>query len=109
MTPGSSIIVMVQFSDADIGLRRDLSGSALPKFPQSASRGTRISGLPGLLTLRPVRLLAPYDGSDQVSPAPGGFYFQASGSSVTLAAAGYDYNMDWTPYVGGIFARWNGS
>ena len=25
-----------------------LSGSALPKFPQSASRGARISGLPGL-------------------------------------------------------------
>jgi len=41
------------------GLRRDLSGSALPKFPQSASRGARLSGLPGLLTLRPARLLAP--------------------------------------------------
>ena len=48
VTPGSSIIVIVQFSDVDIGLRRDLSGSALPKFPQSASRGARISGLPGL-------------------------------------------------------------
>src|SRR5216683_6693718 len=48
MTPGSSIIVVVQFSDVDIGLRQDLSGSALPKFPQSASRGARISGLPGL-------------------------------------------------------------
>ena len=48
MTPRSSIIVEVQFSDVDIGLRRDLSGSALPKFPQSASRGARISGLPGL-------------------------------------------------------------
>ena len=47
MTPGSSIIVAVQFSDVDIGLRQDLSGSALPKFPQSASRGARISG-PGL-------------------------------------------------------------
>src|SRR5271166_4366261 len=40
------------------GLRRDLSGSALPKFPQSASRGARLSRLPGLLTLRPARLLA---------------------------------------------------
>src|SRR5271165_4083007 len=29
------------------GLRRDLSGSALPKFPQSASRGARLSRLPG--------------------------------------------------------------
>src|SRR5208337_1654318 len=40
------------------GLRRDLSGSALPKFPQSASRGARLSRLLGLLTLRPARLLA---------------------------------------------------
>src|ERR1700686_4146538 len=38
MTPRSSIIVEVQFSDVDIGLRRDLSGSALPKIPQSAIR-----------------------------------------------------------------------
>src|SRR5216683_1501871 len=44
VTPGSSIIVVVQFSDVDIGIRRDLSGSAIPKFPQSASRGARISG-----------------------------------------------------------------
>ena len=42
------------------GLRRVLSGSALPKFPQSASRGARISGLPDSLTLRPARLLAPH-------------------------------------------------
>src|ERR1700719_3508272 len=41
------------------GLRRVLSGSALPKFPQSASRGARLSGLPDSLTLRPARLLAP--------------------------------------------------
>src|SRR5580692_9651792 len=40
-------------------LRRVLSGSALPKFPQSASRGARLSGLPDSLTLRPARLLAP--------------------------------------------------
>ena len=41
------------------GLRRDLSGSALPKVPQSASRGARFSGLPDSLTLQPARLLAP--------------------------------------------------
>src|SRR5262245_8708090 len=29
--------------------------------------------------------------------------------SVTLPAAGYDYDMDWTPYVGGTFTRWNGT
>src|SRR3954453_13054620 len=42
--------------------------------------------------LRAVRLLAPLDGSDQVSLATGGFYIQASDGSVTLPAAGYDYN-----------------
>src|SRR3954454_18692861 len=42
--------------------------------------------------LRPVRLLAPLDGSDRVSPATGGFYIQASDGSVTLPVAGYDYN-----------------
>ena len=49
------------------GLRRDLSGSALPKFPQSASRGARLSRLPGLLTLRPARLLAPLRRIEPVS------------------------------------------
>src|SRR3954451_11176249 len=34
----------------------------------------------------------PLDGSDRVSPATGGFYIQASGGSVALPAAGYDYN-----------------
>src|SRR3954468_9015144 len=42
--------------------------------------------------LRPVRLLAPLDGSDQVSLATGDFYIQASDGSVALPAAGYDYN-----------------
>ena len=44
----------------------------------------------------------PFDGSDQVSPAPEGFYFQASGSLVTLTAAGYDYDIDWTPMSAGL-------
>ena len=42
--------------------------------------------------LRPVRLLAPLDGSDQVPWPTGDFYIQASGGSVALPAAGYDYN-----------------
>src|SRR3954470_21554963 len=52
--------------------------------------------------LRPVRLLAPLDGSDRVSPATGGFYIQASGGSVALPAAGYDYNSNWTPLLAGL-------
>src|SRR3954470_22459152 len=52
--------------------------------------------------LRPVRLRAPLDGSDQVSLATGGFYIQASGGSVALPAAGYDYNSNWTPLLAGL-------
>src|SRR4051812_18337199 len=74
------------------GLRRDLSGSALPTLPQSVSRGPVFRGFTGSPLLRPVRLLAPLDGSDRVSPATGGFYIQASDGSVTLPLAGYDYN-----------------
>jgi hypothetical protein len=48
------------------------------------------------------------DGSDwDTFPASGGFYFQASDGSVTLPAAGHDYDIDWT--LGGTCTRWNGS
>jgi hypothetical protein len=30
-------------------------------------------------------------------PAPEGFYFEASRSSVTVAAARHDYSMHWSP------------
>jgi len=62
-----------------------------------ASRFTLRYGLPGCSP--------PCDGSDQVSPAPEGFYFQASDRLVARPAAGYNYNMDWTPYVGGTCTR----
>ena len=45
LTPGSSIVVSVQCTDVDIGLRHGPKGSALPMFPQSVSRGARFSGL----------------------------------------------------------------
>src|SRR5215831_16526747 len=57
-------------SDVDIGLRRLVTGSALPTFPQSVSRGGSISwlqwfahcyGLPGCLP--------PLNGSDRITPA----------------------------------------
>ena len=32
----------------------------------------------------------------------GDFYIQASGGSVALPAAGYDYNSDWTPLLAGL-------
>src|SRR4051794_4196489 len=64
--------------------------------------GPVFRGFTGSHLLRPVRLLAPLDGSDRVSPATGGFYIQASGGSVALPAAGYDYNSNWTPLLAGL-------
>src|SRR5207302_3940481 len=37
--------------------------------------------------------------------ASGGFYFQAFNGSVTLPAAGYNYNSDWTPCMGLFLSR----
>ena len=54
--------------------------------------GPVFRGFTGSRLLRPVRLLAPLDGSDRVSPATGGFYIQASGGLVARPAAGHDYN-----------------
>src|SRR5215218_7483168 len=73
-----------------------------PKTPAIRSRGARFRGFTGSHLLRPVRLLAPLDGSDRVSPATGGFYIQASDGSVALPAAGYNYNSDWTPLLAGL-------
>src|SRR5258708_34929854 len=52
--------------------------------------------------VRPTSLLASLNGSDRISPAIGGFYVRAPGGSVTLPAAGYDYNSDWTPLLAGL-------
>ena len=72
--------------------------------------GALFQGFSGSRLLRPVRLLAPLYGSGwDTSPATGDFYIQASDGSVALPAAGYDYDIDWTSYVGGTFTRWNGS
>ena len=65
LTPGSSIVVSVQCTDVDIGLRHGPKGSALPIFPQSVSRGARFRGYSGSQLLRPVRLLAPQYGPDR--------------------------------------------
>src|SRR6516162_2493403 len=81
-----------------------------PKIPAIRfTRGTYFGASPFHLRYGLPGCSPPFDGSDQVSPAPGGSYFQASGSLVTLTAAGYNYNMDWTPCVGGTCTRWNDS
>ncbi len=107
--PGEIEIVLIQFLDSDIGLHRDLSGSALPCILPSVSSRARISGLTGSHSLRPVRSLAPSDGSTRISPSHRGFYIQAFHESVTLLAAGYNYDSHWIFSVGGTFTHWNSS
>jgi hypothetical protein len=110
LTPGSSTPICPDSSDANVGLRRIPTGSALPTIPQI--RFPRVFHFVASLVrfpLRPVRLLAPLHGSNRVAPASEGFYVQAFNESVALLVAGYDYNSNWTSSVGGTFTRWNGS
>src|SRR5438128_10912615 len=57
--PGEIGTVLIQLLGSDIGLHRDLSGSALPFILPSVSSRARISRLTGSHSLRPVRSLAP--------------------------------------------------
>jgi hypothetical protein len=68
-TPGSSNIDKFQSSDVDIGLRRVLSGSALPR-PRNPFHGALNFEASVVRTLlQPVRLLAPLHGSDRALPS----------------------------------------
>jgi hypothetical protein len=80
-----------------------------PEIPAIRFAGDRFRGFTGSLPLGPAKLLAPLHGSDWVTPALGDFYYQAFNGLVSLPVAGYDYNSDWTPPVGGTLTRWNGS
>src|SRR5271167_1076739 len=100
---GESDIDIFQNFDADIGLRRMTTGSALPTLPQSVPRGRSISWLHWFASATacqvacpPVRIRLGY------SPAIGDFYFQAFNGSVSLPVAGYNYNSDWTPLLAGL-------
>ena len=99
MTPGSSNIDKFQSSDVDIGLRRDLSGSALPKSRNPFRAGLLLRGYTGSLPLRPVRLLAPLHGSDRL---PGQRGLLHPGLQRGRHVAGHDYNSDWTPLLAGL-------
>src|SRR5215468_2375890 len=69
MTPGSSIIASPELRCRH-GLRRDLSGSALPILPQSVPRGSSISGLPDsrICYGLPICLLPCTDQTDMLGP-----------------------------------------
>ena len=59
LTPGSSIVVSVQNTDVDIGLRHGPKGSALPMFPKSVSCGARFSGLRWFATVTACQVAGP--------------------------------------------------
>src|SRR3954452_12520238 len=92
LTPGSSDIACVQLRDADAAFAEIRAARHSQNSRNPFHAGPVFRGFTGSRLLRPVRLLAPLDGSDRVSPATGGFYIQASGGLVALPAAGYDYN-----------------
>ncbi len=75
-----------------------------PETPAIRStRGLNFRGFTGSQLLRPVRLLAsPRRIRLGHDPATGGFYVQAFDGAVTLPAAGYDYDIDWTPLSAGL-------
>jgi hypothetical protein len=70
LTSGSSIIVSVQNTDVDIGLRHGPKSSALPIIPQSVSRGARFSRLRWFATATACQVAGPLYGSDQSCRAP---------------------------------------
>jgi hypothetical protein len=96
---------MVQFFDADMAFAEiERLGTPKIRFTRGTSFGaSRFAYVAACQVARPPL-------SDRTGfPAPEGFYFQASGRLVARPAAGYDYNMGWTPSAGGTLTRWNGS
>ena len=100
-TTGSSTS-SVPGSDVDIGLRRRSSVSALPKFPQSVSRGGKFSGLNSSHICYGLPVCSAPCTDQTGLPAIGAFYVQAFNGSVALPVVGYDYNIDWTPMLVGL-------
>src|ERR1039458_5233971 len=88
--------------DADIGLRRMTTGSALPTLPQSVPRGRSISWLHWFASATACQGARPPVRIRLERPAFGDFYLQAFNGSVSLSVAGYNYNSDWTPLLAGL-------
>ena len=101
--PGKSDIDIFQNFDANIGLRRMTTGSALPTLPQSVPRGRSISWLHWFASATACQVACPPVRIRLgTSPATEDFYFQAFNVSVSLHVAGYNYNSVWTPLLAGF-------
>jgi hypothetical protein len=95
-TPGRSETGWFQSCGPDIGLRHVMSGSALPTVLLSASRRADFSELHWFAFAAACQVARPLCRSDQNSSGHRDFYFQAFDESVTLLAAGYNYDSYWT-------------
>src|SRR6266567_1887378 len=84
------------------GLRRDLSGSALPILPQSVSRGARISGLPGSHICYSLSGCSPPCTDQTGTPSLRGLLLPGFQRIGLPPVAGYNYNSDWTPLLAGL-------
>ena len=107
MSPGRSESCFFQFTDSDMGLRQDLNGSALPTILPSVSSRARISGLIDSPLLRPVRLLAPLDGSDRVLSRPRGLLHPGFQRVSHLSHCWTLLRQSLDSSVGGTFTHWN--
>ena len=74
------------------------TGSALPTFPQSVSRGRQISWLHWFASATACQVARPPVRIRLDRPAFGDFYFQAFNGSVSLSVAGYNYNSGWISF-----------
>ena len=107
MSPGRSESCFFQSTDSNMGLRQDLIGSALPTILPSASSRARISGLIDSPLLRPVRLLAPLDGSDRVLSRPRGLLRPGFQRVSHLSHCWTLLRQSLDSSVGGTFTHWN--
>jgi len=109
MSPGRSESSFSRKLDSPMGLRQDLSGSALPLILPSVSSRARISGLIGSPLLRPVRLLVPLDGSDRAFiPATRTFTSRLSARQSPFPLLDITTTVSGSS-VGGTLTHWNSS
>jgi hypothetical protein len=84
------------------GLRHRLTGSTLPILPQSA-RALNFGAYWFTIATACQFARLPLSDQTRIAPsAPEAFTSRLSARSVTLPAAGYDYDIDWTPMSAGL-------
>jgi hypothetical protein len=107
--PGEIETRFIQFTDFDIGLRRDLSGSALPVILPSVSSRARFRGFLVRISLRPLQLLASLDESDQDFSQPQRLLHPGCPRVSHPSRGWISLRQFLDCSVGGALTHWNGS